>query len=169
MARPLGSNRHCWTVPPFIRYRMKGNSRTIPPYCVSFLRRSLKYCTTVLRRFVSEIHVTVKWGNMSQRCCLSRRYTEGVVSCTQDTAHSRAQLWSNGHVIHTRLTATRPWPRCLWQSAGIATWEYALGHLGRRHPDDNVFLRLEQRLCEAGSVQHTALVNAGQSTRTPGN
>jgi hypothetical protein len=55
--------------------------------------------------------------------------------------------------------------------AGTATREYALRYPGRRHPNANVFRRLEQRLCEAGSVTPTALVNAGRprTVRTPAN
>jgi hypothetical protein len=46
---------------------------------------------------------------------------------------------------------------------------YALRFPGRRHPDSNVFRRLEQRLPEIGSVTTTALVNAGhpRTVRTP--
>jgi hypothetical protein len=43
-----------------------------------------------------------------------------------------------------------------------AAREYALRHLGWRHPDANVFRLLEQRLRETGSVTPTALVNAGR-------
>jgi hypothetical protein len=45
--------------------------------------------------------------------------------------------------------------------------EYGLCYLGRRHPDDHMFRRLEQRLRETGTS--TALVNAGrpQTVRTP--
>jgi hypothetical protein len=51
-------------------------------------------------------------------------------------------------------------------------WEYALRYPDRRHPDANVFRRLEQRLCETGSViPHTALANSGlpRTVRTPAN
>jgi hypothetical protein len=53
--------------------------------------------------------------------------------------------------------------------AGTAVREYALRYPGRRHPDANVFRRLEQRLRETGSVKPTALVKAGRprSVRTP--
>jgi hypothetical protein len=51
--------------------------------------------------------------------------------------------------------------------AGTAAREYALRYSGGRHPDANVFRRLEQRLRETGSVTPTALVNAGR-TRTEG-
>jgi hypothetical protein len=55
--------------------------------------------------------------------------------------------------------------------AGTASREYALRYPGRRHPDANVFRRLEQRLRETGSVTPTALVNAGRpwAVRTPAN
>jgi hypothetical protein len=55
--------------------------------------------------------------------------------------------------------------------AGTATREYALRYAGRRHPDANVFRRLEQRLRETGSVTPTALVSAGRprTIRTPAN
>jgi hypothetical protein len=55
--------------------------------------------------------------------------------------------------------------------AGTASREYELHHPGRRHPDANVFLRLEQRLRETGSETRTALVNAcrPRSVRTPTN
>jgi hypothetical protein len=55
--------------------------------------------------------------------------------------------------------------------AGTAAREYALRYPGRRHPNSNVFRRLEQRLRETGSVTPTALVNAGRprSVRTPAN
>jgi len=46
--------------------------------------------------------------------------------------------------------------------AGTAAREYALRYLGRRHPDANVFRRLEQRLRETGSVNPTAHVNGGR-------
>jgi hypothetical protein len=45
--------------------------------------------------------------------------------------------------------------------AGTAAREYVLHYPGRRHPDANVFQRLEQRLRKTGSVTPTALVNAG--------
>jgi hypothetical protein len=45
--------------------------------------------------------------------------------------------------------------------AGTAAREYAVRYPGRRHPDANVFRRLEQRLHETGRVTPTALVNAG--------
>jgi hypothetical protein len=32
---------------------------------------------------------------------------------------------------------------------------------GRRHPDANIFLRLEQRLCDTQHLVPTALVNTG--------
>jgi alpha-D-ribose 1-methylphosphonate 5-triphosphate diphosphatase PhnM len=53
--------------------------------------------------------------------------------------------------------------------AGTAAREYALRYLDRRHPDANVFRRLEQRLRETGSVAPAALVNACRSrtVRTP--
>jgi hypothetical protein len=44
--------------------------------------------------------------------------------------------------------------------AGIVAREYALRYPGRRHPDADVFRRLEQRLRETGSATPTALVNA---------
>jgi hypothetical protein len=56
--------------------------------------------------------------------------------------------------------------------AGTAAREYALCYPGRRHPDADVFRRLEQRLYETGSVTPTtALVNAGspRTVRTPAN
>jgi hypothetical protein len=55
--------------------------------------------------------------------------------------------------------------------AGTAARKYALRYPGRRHPDANVFRRLEQCLRETGSVTPTALVNAGRprTVRTPAN
>jgi hypothetical protein len=55
--------------------------------------------------------------------------------------------------------------------AGTAARQYALRYPGRRHPDANVFRRLEQRLRETGSLTPTALVNAGRppTVRTPAN
>jgi hypothetical protein len=55
--------------------------------------------------------------------------------------------------------------------AGTAAREYAIRYTGRRHPDANLFRRLQQRLRETGSVTPTALVNAGRprTVRTPGN
>jgi hypothetical protein len=55
--------------------------------------------------------------------------------------------------------------------AGTAAREYALRYPGQRHPDANVFRRLEQRLRVTGSVTPTALVNAGRprTVRTPAN
>jgi hypothetical protein len=55
--------------------------------------------------------------------------------------------------------------------AGTAAQEYALRYPGRRHPDANVFRRLEQRLRETGSVTPTAFVKAGRprTVRTPAN
>jgi hypothetical protein len=55
--------------------------------------------------------------------------------------------------------------------AGSAAREYALRSIGRRHPDANVFRRLELRLREKGSLIPTALVNAGRprTVRTPSN
>jgi hypothetical protein len=55
--------------------------------------------------------------------------------------------------------------------AGTAAQEYALRYPGRRHPDTNVFRRLEQRLLETGSVTPTTLVKAGRlrTVRTPAN
>jgi hypothetical protein len=44
--------------------------------------------------------------------------------------------------------------------ADAAALEYELRSSGRRHPDTNVFRRLEQRLRKAGSVTITANVNA---------
>jgi hypothetical protein len=51
------------------------------------------------------------------------------------------------------------------------SWECALRHLGRCHPDANVFQRLEQCLRETDlHITPTALVNAGRprTVRTPG-
>jgi hypothetical protein len=55
--------------------------------------------------------------------------------------------------------------------AGTAAREYALRYPGRRHPDANVFRRLEQRFRETGSVTTTALVNSDRprTVRTPAN
>jgi hypothetical protein len=55
--------------------------------------------------------------------------------------------------------------------AGTAAREYALRYPGRRHPDANVFRRLEQCLRETGSVTSTALVNVGRprTVRPPAN
>jgi hypothetical protein len=54
---------------------------------------------------------------------------------------------------------------------GTAAWEYALRHLGRRHPDAKVFREVEQRLRETESVTRVKLVNTGRSrtVRTPAN
>lgn len=46
--------------------------------------------------------------------------------------------------------------------AGTDAQEHWLCHPGRRHPDANVFRRLEQRLRETGPVTPTAHVNAGR-------
>jgi hypothetical protein len=46
--------------------------------------------------------------------------------------------------------------------AGTAAREYALRYSDRRHPDANVFRRLERRLHETGNVTPKALVNAGR-------
>jgi hypothetical protein len=51
--------------------------------------------------------------------------------------------------------------------AGTAAREYVLRYPGRRHPDANVFRRLEQRLRETGSVTPTATVNAGRPRTVP--
>jgi hypothetical protein len=54
-------------------YRVKRNSRTSSPLCDSLLKICRKcYTTYVLRSFVFEIHVTVKWGNtlLSSVTCL---------------------------------------------------------------------------------------------------
>jgi hypothetical protein len=58
-----------------------------------------------------------------------------------------------------------------YSRAGTAAREYALRYPGRRHPDANVFRRLEQGLRETGSVTPTALVNAGRprTVQTPAN
>jgi hypothetical protein len=55
--------------------------------------------------------------------------------------------------------------------AGATAREYALRYPGRRHPDNNVFRQLEQRLHKTGSVTPTALENAGRprTVRTPAN
>jgi hypothetical protein len=55
--------------------------------------------------------------------------------------------------------------------AGTDSWEYALRYPCRRHPDANMFRRLEQRLRDTGSVTPTALMNAGRprTVRTPAN
>jgi hypothetical protein len=55
--------------------------------------------------------------------------------------------------------------------AGTAARECALRYPGRRHPDANVFRRLEQRLRETGRVTSTAHVNADRprTVRTPAN
>jgi hypothetical protein len=55
--------------------------------------------------------------------------------------------------------------------AGTVAREYALRYPGRRHPNANMFRRLEQRLRETGSVTPAALVNAGRprTVRTPAN
>jgi hypothetical protein len=52
--------------------------------------------------------------------------------------------------------------------AGTVAREHTLRYSGQRHPDANVFRRLEQCLLETGSVTPTAHVNAGrpQSVRT---
>jgi hypothetical protein len=49
--------------------------------------------------------------------------------------------------------------------------EYALRYPGRRNLHANVFRRLEQRLCETGSVGPTAHVTSGRCriVRTPAN
>jgi hypothetical protein len=47
--------------------------------------------------------------------------------------------------------------------AGTAARVYALRFPGRRHPDANVFPRLEHRLCERGSVTPMQHVIAGRS------
>lgn len=46
--------------------------------------------------------------------------------------------------------------------AGISARGYALRYPGRRHPDTNVFRRLEQRLRETRTVAPAAHVNAGR-------
>jgi hypothetical protein len=45
---------------------------------------------------------------------------------------------------------------------GTAAREHLLCHLGRRHPDANVFRRLEQRLRQTEGVTRMKLVNAGR-------
>jgi len=56
--------------------------------------------------------------------------------------------------------------RRMLQKAG----ECAVHHHGRRHPEANVFQRLQQLPCETGKVTMTAPVNAGHlsAVRTPG-
>jgi hypothetical protein len=55
--------------------------------------------------------------------------------------------------------------------AGTAARECAPRYARPRYPDANVFLRLEQRLRETGSVTPTTHVNAGRprTVRTPAN
>jgi hypothetical protein len=55
--------------------------------------------------------------------------------------------------------------------AGTTAQEYALHCPALRHPDANVFRRLQQSLRETGSVTRKARVNAGRPPigRTPSN
>jgi hypothetical protein len=62
-------------------------------------------------------------------------------------------------------------PRCVCvcvcnSQVGTAASEYALNYLGRRYTHANVFMRLEQRLREKGSLTPTALLTTGHP-RTP--
>jgi hypothetical protein len=56
-------------------------------------------------------------------------------------------------------------------STGTAAWENTLRNLGRRHPDANVFQRLEQRLRQTASAKPALIVNTSRSgtLRTPAN
>jgi hypothetical protein len=109
----------------------------------------------------------------SQQCYLSRRYTKRVVKCTQDTQVTAGlscdrviMEYTHDEYCDMLLTLGACNSR-----AGTAAREYAIRYPGRRHPDANVFRRLEQRLSETGIVTPTALVNAGRSrnVRTPAN
>jgi hypothetical protein len=55
--------------------------------------------------------------------------------------------------------------------AGTAEWEYRERYPNRRHPDCNLFRRLEQRFCDSGSVTRISHVNSvhSLSVRTPVN
>jgi hypothetical protein len=57
------------------------------------------------------------------------------------------------------------------ERAGTAALEYALGYPLRRHPETDVFRRLEQRLRERRSATPTAPVSAyrPRTVRTPAN
>jgi hypothetical protein len=60
---------------------------------IPFKNKSRKhYITCVLRRTVFEIHITVKWGNTSQQCHLSRKKARCYVYALH-TADSGARLW----------------------------------------------------------------------------
>jgi hypothetical protein len=126
-----------------------------------------------MRRLVFEIHVTVKWGNTPQQCYLSRRYIKRIVGSTQDTQCTAGlscdrmiMEYTHDEYRHMLLTLGACNSR-----AGTDAREYAVRYPGWRHPDANVFRRLEQRLHVTGSVTSTPLANAGRSrtVRTPAN
>jgi hypothetical protein len=131
--------------------------------CQKFCRKSKTTC--VLRRLVFEMHVTVKCKTL-----LSSVIYHDDIWSTQCTAGLSCDwmIMEYTHDEHCDMLLTLG--DCN-SRAGTAAREYALRYPGRRHPDGNVFRRLEQHFRETGSVTPTALVNAGRprTVRTPAN
>ena len=102
------------------------------------LKIILKYYTdSVQRRLVFETHVTVRRGNAL------------LSSACQD---------ARTHSVHNTIQ-TRPNDRRIHNSAR----KFALRSSRRRHPDANIFRRLQQRLRETWIVTPTAVVNVGRT------
>jgi len=63
-----------------------------------------------LETFSVSVHVTVKRGNILLRREVTG--TERILRCGQDTAQSKAKLWSNDHGINTRRTLNMQFTFC---------------------------------------------------------
>jgi hypothetical protein len=86
--------------------------------------------------------------------------THRVVRSTQDAQRTAEVSWDlmiteYAHDEYCDMLLT---PGTCSSRTGTAGREYPPRHPGRRHPNDNVFRRFEQRLSETGSVTHA---NAG--------
>jgi len=87
----------------------------------------------------------VKWGNSFRPCYLSRRYVKRIARCTQGTQRTAGlgcdrMMMEYTHDEHCDMLLT---VGACNSRAGVAAREYAIPYLGRRHPDANVFRRLE--------------------------
>lgn len=131
------------------------------------LKTSLKcYTTHVPRRLLFDIHFSVKWDDKRLSNVTLHDKTARCQAYSRHTSYRRTQLLQNGNTknTHDEYCNTLFILGVCTSRAGTGARKFALHYPGRRHPDANVFRRLQHLLCKT-------LVNVSRlrTRRTPAN
>lgn len=125
------------------------------------------FAAHILRRYVFETHVTVKYFSAVSFITTTRSVLLGVQQ--RQRAQQGPVLTEGSWNKHKANTATCSSYRYLQQHSWYAAWEYAIRDPGRRPPDVNMFRSLDQRLHRTGNITPTTHVNviSPRTVQTP--